>query len=74
MIPAFRDVLESAHSSSARSGSPRRMSPDPEFPAGKVGQPGETVDEREVAVIVDRYETRPHERRFGREARGNRAM
>ena len=74
VIPAFRDVVEI----SPFERRPVRLAeedvPDPEIPAGQVGEAGETLDEREVAVVVDRHEARPHQRRLRREAHGDRAV
>ena len=65
MIPALRDVIEVLPFELRPVRLAEQNVPDPELPAGKIGQSGEAVDQRRAAVIVDRYEARPHERRLG---------
>ena len=58
MIPALRDMIEIRPFELRPVRLAEEDVPDPEILAGQVGQPGEALDEREVSVIVDRYDAR----------------
>ena len=74
VIPVLSDVIEVGPFELRPVRLAEENVPDLEVLAGQIGQPDQTFDEREVAVIVDRYETRSHEWRLGHEAHGNRPM
>ena len=74
MITALRDMFEVRPFEHRPVRLAQEDIPDVDVAAGKVGEPRQPVGKAEVAVIVDRHETRPHERRIGREAHGDRAM